>query len=239
MAVFYFYTWTLHIFAFCAKIQSVFLVTKLCLTLCDPMDCSLPGSSVHGIFQARILEWLAISFSRGSSWPRDRTHISCITGRFFITEPPGKPIDRVYDTEFLPFTQKSWLLEVWSKQNLHLYQVNIQLWIEVNILPYYSDRWLSGKHPTCQCRSHRRHRFDPWIRKIPWRKAWQPTPVFLPGESLWPEEPGGLQSMGSQSDMTEWLSTHVAAWTIIWKKKHKNGKYSMELQILYQFSKFF
>ena len=43
------------------------LVTQTCLTLCDPMDCSLPGSSVHGIFQARILEWVAIPFSRGSS----------------------------------------------------------------------------------------------------------------------------------------------------------------------------
>ena len=54
-------------------------VTKSCLTLCDPMDCSLPGSSVHGIFQARILEWVAISFSRGSSWPRDQTRVSCIS----------------------------------------------------------------------------------------------------------------------------------------------------------------
>ena len=53
------------------------LVTQLCLTLCDPMD--LPGSSVHGIFQARILEWVAISFSRGSSRLRDRTHTSCIS----------------------------------------------------------------------------------------------------------------------------------------------------------------
>ena len=49
---------------------------------CDPMDCSLPGSSVHGIFQARILEWVAISFSRGSSRPRNRTQVSRITGRF-------------------------------------------------------------------------------------------------------------------------------------------------------------
>ena len=47
------------------------LVTQLCLTLCNPMDCSPPGSSVHGILQARILEWVAISFSRGSSRPRD------------------------------------------------------------------------------------------------------------------------------------------------------------------------
>ena len=46
--------------------------------LCDPTDCSLPGSSLHGILQARVLEWVAISFSRGSSWPRDRTQVSCI-----------------------------------------------------------------------------------------------------------------------------------------------------------------
>ena len=59
------------------------LVTNSCPTLCDPMDC-LPGLSVHGIFQARILEWVAISFSRGSSWPRDRTQVSSIGSRFFI-----------------------------------------------------------------------------------------------------------------------------------------------------------
>ena len=46
-------------------------VAQSCLTLCNPMDCSLPGSSTHGIFQARVLEWVAISFSRGSSQPRD------------------------------------------------------------------------------------------------------------------------------------------------------------------------
>ena len=57
--------------------------------------------------------------------------------------------------------------------------------------------------PTCQCRRHKRHRSDPRIGKIPWRKTQQPTPVFLPGESPWTEEPGALQSMGSQSDMTE------------------------------------
>ena len=56
----------------------VVLVAKLCPTLCDPMDCSPPASSVHGISQARILEWVAISFSRGSSQPRDQTHVSCI-----------------------------------------------------------------------------------------------------------------------------------------------------------------
>ena len=59
------------------------LVAQSCPTLCDPMDCSPLGSSVHGILQARILEWVAISFSRGSSWPRDQTQASCIAGQFF------------------------------------------------------------------------------------------------------------------------------------------------------------
>ena len=58
-------------------------VAQSCLTLCNPMDCSLPGSSIHGIFQARILEWVAISLSRGSSWSRDWTRVSHIVGRRF------------------------------------------------------------------------------------------------------------------------------------------------------------
>ena len=58
-------------------------VSQLCLTPCDLMDCSPPGSSVHGILQARILEWVAIPFSRGYSWPKDQTQVFCIAGRFF------------------------------------------------------------------------------------------------------------------------------------------------------------
>ena len=58
-------------------------VTQSCLTLCDPMDCSLPGSSVHGIFQAIVLEWIAISFFSGSSRPRDGTQVSHIVDRRF------------------------------------------------------------------------------------------------------------------------------------------------------------
>ena len=64
-------------------------VAQLCLTLCN---CSLPVSSVHGILQARLLEWASIPFSRGSFWPRDWTLVSCI-GRWILTnEPLGKPI---------------------------------------------------------------------------------------------------------------------------------------------------
>ena len=60
-------------------------VAQSCRTLCDPMDCSLLDFSVPGIFQARILEWVATSFSRRSSQPRGQTWVSCIAGRFFTT----------------------------------------------------------------------------------------------------------------------------------------------------------
>ena len=71
------------IYRFNAQVKSESKVAQLCPTLCDPVDYSLPGSSIHGILQARILEWVAISFSRGSSRPRDWTEVSRIAGRCF------------------------------------------------------------------------------------------------------------------------------------------------------------
>ena len=65
---------------------------QLCPILCDPMDCSLPGSSVHGIFQARILEWVAVSFSRRSSRPRDGTQVSRTVGRRFTVWATFRPL---------------------------------------------------------------------------------------------------------------------------------------------------
>ena len=71
-------------------------VAQSCLTLCNPVDCSLPGSSIHEILQAKILEWIAISFSRGSSWTRDWTQVSRIAGRCFnlwaTREAPGSTV---------------------------------------------------------------------------------------------------------------------------------------------------
>ena len=66
-------------------------VAPFCLTLFDPVDCGLPGSFVHRIFQARILEWGATSFSRVSSRLKDWTCVSCIGRRFFTIAPPGNP----------------------------------------------------------------------------------------------------------------------------------------------------
>ena len=71
--------WNIQYFYWNLNLLSLFNISaQSCLTLCDPMDCSLPGSSLHGILQARILEWVAISFSKGSSHARDRTCVSCI-----------------------------------------------------------------------------------------------------------------------------------------------------------------
>ena len=80
--------WCLKIvflFPLCHSLQYLtkVLVTQSCPTLCDPTDCSPPGSSVHGLFQARILEWVSMPFPKGSSWPRSWTLVSCIVGRFF------------------------------------------------------------------------------------------------------------------------------------------------------------
>ena len=75
----------------CVCVRSI---AQSCPTLCNPVDSGLPDSSVHGILQARILEGVVISSSRGSSQSRDWTWISCSAGRFFPAEPPGKPFLR-------------------------------------------------------------------------------------------------------------------------------------------------
>ena len=106
------------------------LVTQSCLTLCDPKDCSLPGSSIQGILQTSILEWAAILIYRGSSWSRDQTRFSCTAGRFLPSEPPGKPIIRIAKglskalhlkclAQCLALNKKCWLL--WSLRKIHLY----------------------------------------------------------------------------------------------------------------------
>ena len=73
----------------CRKVKLWREVAQSCPTLCDPMDCNLSGSSVHEIFQAKVLEWIAISFSRGSSRPRSQTRVSRIAGRFFTVFAKG------------------------------------------------------------------------------------------------------------------------------------------------------
>ena len=120
-----------HFLLQCMKVKSESEVAQSTPTLRNPMDCSLPGSSINGIFQARVLEWDALAFS-----------VLAITYCVKYGFPGGSDgKESASNMEDLGSTQ---------------------------------------------------------VGKIPWRKAWQSIPVFLPGESPWTEEPGGLQSMGSQ-----------------------------------------
>ena len=134
---------------------------------------SSPVSSVHGISQARILEWVAISFSRGSSRPRNWTQVSC-TGK--------------------------WILYHWATREVHL--------------PLYTHKktlcppwWLSWWRLYPQ---RGRPGFNPWVGKIPWRREWQPTPVFWPGEFHGQGSLAAVHGVAEESDTTEWLSLSLS-----------------------------
>ena len=89
------------------------------LTLCHPMDYSLPGSSAHGILQARILEQVAIFFSRGSSQPRDKTQVSCTAGRFFTVWATREEMPSSYIFFLLEWGLETRLLDAWSRYISH------------------------------------------------------------------------------------------------------------------------
>ena len=94
----------------------LYSIAQLCPTLCSPMDCGLPGSSVHEIFQARILEWDAILYARASSQPRDWTHISCVfalAGGFFTTSATCKA-PHIFRWDSLTFILYISLLKWWD-----------------------------------------------------------------------------------------------------------------------------
>ena len=75
----------------CVREHACVCISHSALSVCNPMDCSPPGFSAHGILQARILEWVATAFSSGSSEPRDQTQVSHIAADSLPPEPPGKP----------------------------------------------------------------------------------------------------------------------------------------------------
>ena len=125
------------------------------------MDCSLPGSSVHGIPQSRILEWVAIPFSRGSSLPKDQTQVSCIAGRFFTiwaTKTPNSFIHSIINS----FTQKIAQVKTFVvktfviKEDSSLFLTGITLfsfriYSESNYFSTLPFGYPSPKHPNASC----------------------------------------------------------------------------------------
>ena len=110
------FTWVLTILILWSRLCCYYLVASHVWLFCDSIDYSPPGSSVHGILQARILEWVAISFSRGSSLPRDQTLISCTGRRFFTTEPPRKWLvsPKLFLSDQYLLQSKSWPVTILS-----------------------------------------------------------------------------------------------------------------------------
>ena len=127
------------------------------------MNCSLPGSSVHGIFQARIQKWVAISFSKRSSWPRNQTHICCIASRFYTAEPWGKSFHRDIH-EF----NKLWLLSPisWSFLSRNTLRSETQILVFQRAFGLASILWHYQYGPTLT-----------WT--VTWVFIWGPTLVFV------------------------------------------------------------
>ena len=157
-----------------------------CLTLWDSMDCSLPGSSVHGIFQARILGWVFTSYSRGSSWPRDWTYISCIsnTGR-----------QTLYHCTTLYFCLKEIKHRITYDPKIQCVQLN---WKQVLIQRDFPSGTVIRNPPTKQ---------ETWVCSLgqedPLEKEMATHSSTLAWKIPWTEEPGGLQSMGLQESWTQ------------------------------------
>ena len=162
------------------------LVAQLCLTLCDPLDCSPLGLSVHGILQARILEWVAIPLFRGFSWPREQT---C---------SPALQAD-------------SYHLTYQGSQGSAYFSLNI-----INILAMHFLGFpgcVCGKESACQCRKCKRLWFNPLVRKIPWSRKWQngdPLQYFCLENPMdrgaWQATVHGVEK--SRTRLSNWAHTH-------------------------------
>ena len=187
-------------------------MAQSCLTLCDPMDCSPPGSPVHGIFQARILERVAIPFSRGSSQPRDQTQVSCIAGSLCIMWATGKA----------QFTPKLFMKSLQLKRG-KMFKLIMFAWVSVALqLPEHlvlfislyfshSKRWYlyyGFNSPVAQTVKNLPTMQETWVWSLgqedPLEERMATHSSILAWEIPWTEKPGGLQSMGSQKSWT-WL----------------------------------
>ena len=138
-----------HFLLQCMTVKSESEVTQSCPTLSDSMDCSPPGSSIHGIFQARVLEWGAIAL--------DLSNYTIVSSWYFL----------------LSHTHQTWRKRDHKPRNADMYRLKRDF-------PGGS----AVKHLPAMWETCRRHGFKPWVTKIPWRRKWQPTPLFLLGNPM-------------------------------------------------------
>ena len=198
------------------------------------MDSRPPSCPVHGISQARILEWVAISFIRGSSWPRDWTWVSCIAGRFFTTEPPGKV--KVKSLSPVRLFATLWTVAYQAPPSMGFSRQGYWSGLSFSSPGDLANPGIEPGSPTLQADAltseppgkpeppgspcifmsrfgrwlgHEqcgRPWFNPWVGKIPWRRKWQSTPVPVPGKSHGPRSLVGYSPWHHKdSDTSEWL----------------------------------
>ena len=127
-----------------------------CPTLCHPRDSSPPGSPVPGILQARTLEWVAISFSNAWKW---KVKVKSLSRVWLLVTP--------------------WIAAYQAPLSMGFSRQ--KYWSEV-LLPSPFPGGISGQKLACQSRRCKSRGFDPWVGKILWKRKWQCTPVFLPGQ---------------------------------------------------------
>ena len=188
------------------KVKSESEVTQSRPTLRVPMDCSLPGSSIHGIFQARILEWVAISFSRGSSQPRDQTWVAFINWATKLYLWKCSCMVSVLAWRVPGTGEPGGLPSMGSHRVGHDWSDLAEGGVG---LPWR----LSGKESTCQCM---RHRFNLWIQNIPWGRKWQPTSVFLPGKLHGQRSLAGNSPWGHKRVRHNWACLCVCIYIYIY-----------------------
>ena len=159
--------------------------------LCNPIDGSPPGSSVPGILQARILEWVAVSFSIGHA--------------LYLFDISRGKHQVCYYSEASLITCLKWCQPDLSIVKKYISLLLRNLWEDMRFMGIVFSNRIIRASPLAQqqsiCLQCRRREFDHWVGKIPWRRAWQPTPVFLSGESHGQRSLAGYGH--KESDMTE------------------------------------
>ena len=191
-------------------------VSQSCVTLCDPMDCTLPSFSVHVFLQARILEWVVIPFSGGifptqrlnPCLPHCRQSLYCLSHQkrlnfpSFNIRPSVRCRIKFRGEESSPVLNLNITFKNPQKEDLQLWHLasilhTLQLWFRSSLVAQAVKNLPAIREAV----------FDPWVRKIPWRRQWLPTPVFLSGKFHQQRSLVGYILRGTEeSDMTEQLT---------------------------------
>ena len=150
-------------------------VAPSCLTPRDPMDCSLPGSSVHGIFQARVLEWCPIAFS-GLAWLRSAYSVTRVGLRILFISRTKIRLGILGWYFLWGRVLVKWILL--SPGNAHMGLPKLTLWFPSFSIFWASQVALVGKNLPANAGDIRDGGFKPWVGKIPWRSPWQPSSIL-------------------------------------------------------------